>query len=265
VRRPRTKRTAVIVVAALALAAAGVAANVTPRSRADRAVQRHRAVSPHSFYFTRGVYSGWARFGRRGGGSWATDWPKSDLQFLTVLRRLTNIDAFPEEHGVALDDPGLVNYPFLYILEVGRMGLTSEEAAGLRRYALAGGFVMVDDFWGSAEWANFEEQMRLVFPEFPIVEIPLEHEIFRTFYDIDEVLQVPNVSNARWGRTSERDGYVPYVRGIFDDKGRLLMVINWNTDLGDAWEWAEQPDYPVKYSTYAFQVGVNTIIYAMSH
>jgi Domain of unknown function (DUF4159) len=272
VRRPRTKRAAAAAAVALVLASAGVGAAVRPRGtparveKDARAAMQTRAVGPHSFYFTRGIYSGWGRFGRRGGGgSWATDWPKSDITFLTVLHRLTNIDAFPEEHGVALDDPQLRRFPFLYILEVGRMGLSPEEAKGLREYMLHGGFVMVDDFWGSYEWANFEEQMRMVFPEYPIVELPTDHGIFTAFYDIDEVIQVPNINNAMSGRTWEQDGYVPHVRGIFDDHERLMMVINWNTDLGDAWEWAESPYYPVPYSTYAFKVGVNTIIYAMSH
>jgi hypothetical protein len=218
----------------------------------------------HSLFFTRGVYSGYSRFGR-GGGSWATDWPKSDCQFNVVIRRLTNIDLYPYEHAVTLDDPALRHYPFVYILEVGRMALTPAEVDNLRSYLLAGGFLMVDDFWGSYEWANFEEQMRIVFPEYPIVELPLDHAIFKSFYEVDEILQVPNVTNARYGRTWEQDGYVPHVRGIFDDDGRLMVAINWNTDLGDAWEWAEQPDYPVKYSTYAFEMGVNYLVYAMSH
>jgi len=268
VRRPRTNRAAataavVLMLASTSARSSGQGDRVTDRPGTERA--KLRAQRPHAFYFTRGIYSGWSRFGRRGGGSWATDWPKSDRTFLTVLQRLTNVDAFPEEHGVLLDDPELRRFPFLYILEVGRMGLTPGEAKGLRLYMLNGGFVMVDDFWGSYEWANFEEQMRAVLPEYPIEEIPLDHEIFRTFYQIDEIIQVPQIGNAMTGRTWEQDGYVPHVRGIFDDKRRLMMVINWNTDLGDAWEWAESPYYPVPYSTYAFKVGVNTVIYAMSH
>ena len=225
----------------------------------------HQHAAQYAFVFTRGAYSAWRGFGRRG-GSWATDWPKSDCQFNVVFRRLTNLHAYPAEHAITLDDPNLRRFPFLYMLEVGRMGLSPEEVKGLRDYAIAGGFVMIDDFWGSQEWANFEDQMRVVFPEYPIEEIPLDHALFNSFYKIDEVLQVPNINNGcgGWG-TSERDGYVPHVLGIFNERRRLMVVINWNTDLGDAWEWAEQACYPVKYSHYAFQVGVNTIIYAMSH
>jgi hypothetical protein len=221
----------------------------------------------HSFYFTRAAYSD-GRFGGRGrggGGSWATDYPKADQQFLVVLRRLTNLDALPYEHPVQLGDPELRRYPFIYTVEVGNMSLTDTEVAALRSYLLAGGFMVADDFWGDYEWANFEQQMRRVFPEYSIVEVPQDHAVLSAFYDVNEIIQVPNVGNARSGFSSEKGGIVPHCRGIFDENGRLMVVVNWNTDLGDAWEWAEQPDYPLKYSTYAYQMGVNFIVYAMSH
>ena len=231
------------------------------RARFERGAERTSA-----FYFTRGAYSsgrGWG--GRRRGNSWDTDFPKADCQFNVVIRRLTNIDLYPYEHAITFDNPDLRRFPFLYILEVGRMSLTQEEIDGLRSYLLAGGFLMVDDFWGSYEWANFEDQIRQVLPEYPIVEIPLDHPLFNSFYHVTEVLQVPAYGRTRWGQTWEQDGYVAHVRGIFNEDGRLLVAINWNTDLGDAWEWAERPDYPVRFSTYAFEMGVNYIIYAMSH
>jgi hypothetical protein len=218
---------------------------------------------PHAFYFTRGIYSDYR--GRWGRGAWATDYPKADLQFLTVLRRLTNLDAYDSENAVALDDPELRRFPFLYMLEVGYMALTPPEVQGLRSYLLAGGFVFIDDFWGSREWSSFEQQMRAVLPEYPIVDLPPEHPVFSSFYNIREIVQVPAIGNIRGGRTWERDGVEPKVRAIFDETGRLMMMINWNTDIGDAWEWAEQPDYPLKYSTFAYQIGANAIVYAMSH
>ena len=136
---------------------------------------------------------------------------------------------------------------------------------GLRDYLHAGGFLFIDDFWGTYEWENFEWEIHKVLPGSEIVELPADHPLFSTFYVIDEILQVPNVGNARRGITSEQDGYVPYVRAIFDDEDRLMVLINWNTDLGDAWEWAEDPFYPLTYSNYAYQMAVNAIIYAMSH
>ncbi|MDX1674968.1 MAG: DUF4159 domain-containing protein [Longimicrobiales bacterium] len=220
---------------------------------------------PHSFYFTRAAYTSGMSSGWRRGRAWSTDYPKADRQFLVVLRRVTNLDAPGRENAVRLDDPELRRYPFLYAVEVGHMELTDAEVEGLRDYLLAGGFLVVDDFWGSREWAAFERNIRKVLPGRPIVELPRDHPVFRAYYDIDEIVQVPAVSNIRWGRTWERDGYVPHVRGIFGEDGRLLVAINWNTDLGDAWEWADIPEYPLEYSTFAYQMGVNLIVYAMSH
>ena len=146
------------------------------------------------------------------------------------------------------------------------MSLSQPEVEGLRSYLLAGGFLVIDDFWGTQEWANFEYEIRQVLPGYEIVDLPIEHNIFTTFYEIDEIIQVPNVGNGvRGGPTWERDGFIPMVKGIHDDDGRLMVVINWNTDLGDAWEWADDPYYPLKYSLYAYEMGVNFIVYAMSH
>ena len=215
---------------------------------------------PHEFYFTRAIYSsgwGWSR--------WATDYPKADRQFMTVVNRLIDIDGSPYENAVRLDDPRIRDFPFLYALEVGDISLSQAEIEGLRNYLLAGGFLVIDDFWGSWEWAAFEQQIRQVFPEYPIVEVPIEHPVFNSVYRIDEVMQVPAIGNFWGGRTWERDGYEAHVRGIFDDKGRLMVLINWNTDLGDAWEWAERPEYPLRFSTFAVEMGINFIVYAMSH
>lgn len=222
-----------------------------------------RSEGVHSFYFTRANYGGGGGFR---GSRWSVDYPKADQQFLAVLRRLTGIDAYPRENVIRFDDPHLRRFPFIYAVEVGSMGLSSGEVDGLRDYLLAGGFLFVDDFWGSFEWQNFEREIRRVLPEYEIVDIPLDHEVFSTFYQIDEVIQVPNVDQGMMGGpTHERDGYVPRCLGIFDEKGRLMVVINWNTDLGDAWEWAEQARYPLEYSTYAYQMGANFIVYAMTH
>jgi len=220
-------------------------------------------ASGREFFFTRAIYSGG---GRRGyGGSWATDYPKADQQFLTIINRLVDLDAYERENAVRLDDPELRKFPFLYALEVGYMYMTEPEAQGLRSYLLAGGFLMIDDFWGAREWANFESEIKRVLPEYQIVEVPLDHPIFNTVYNIDAVVQVPNISRAQGGPTWQRDGVVPHLRGIFDEDGRLMVAINWNTDIGDAWEWAESPYYPLKYSTYAIEITVNLIVYAMSH
>lgn len=230
-------------------------------ARTDQAVPRDPV--PHSFYFTRAAYGSGSRGWRRS-RAWSTDYPKADRQFLVVLQRVTNLDASGWENAIRLDDPELRRYPFLYAVEVGYMDLAPAEVEGLRSYLLAGGFLVVDDFWGSQEWASFERNIRRVFPDRPIVELPPDHPVFATYYDIDEIMQVPSVNNAMRGRTWERDGYTPHVLGIFDDDGRLMVAINWNTDLGDAWEWADIPEYPLEYSTFAYEMGVNLIVYAMS-
>lgn len=221
------------------------------------------SLTRREFYFTRATYTD---LGSRFRGTWSTDYPKADLQFLIGLTRLTNIDAFESENAVPLDDPSLRQFPFLYAVEVGYMSLTESEVSGLRDYLEAGGFLVVDDFWGTLEWNNFERELRRVIPDAVIEELPLDHPLLSTFYDIGEILQVPNVQNGIQGvRTHERDGFVPALRGVYDEDGRLVIVINWNTDLGDAWEWAENPYYPLRFSNFAYQLGVNLILYAMTH
>ncbi len=229
-------------------------------SRAQEVVEGARPSRRPEFQFARAAYGSW-NF-----NNWATDYPKADRQFLIGVRRLTILDADDREHAVRLDDPELRRTPFLYAVEVGRMALNEDEVLGLRSYLEAGGFLLVDDFWGTEQWQNFEDEIRRVLPGRPIEEISLDHPVFSSFYGIRELLQVPSIRvSMSGGPTWERDGYVPHCRGISDDDGRLMVLINWNSDLGDAWEWAENPYYPLKYSTFAYQLGINAIVYAMSH
>jgi hypothetical protein len=235
-------------------------------------VQEPGSQSPlpevREFFFTRAAYTGYrGGWGWGGRPTWATDYPKADRQFMVVLKRLTNLDAFDYENAIRLDDPGLRRFPFLYALEVGYMDLTEPEVRGLRSYLEAGGFLVIDDFWGGREWDNFYYNIQRVLPGREIIDIPMDHPLFSVFYDIEEVRQTPAIGrgvngNPTWERP---DAQVPLVRGILDDDGRLMVVINFNTDLGDAWEHAENPFYPLEYSTYAYQVGVNTVVYGMSH
>ncbi len=240
-----------------------------PRTAAERLPPAARPLpgatdSQFEFTFVRAVYTGLGPWGYYKG--WNTDWPKADLQFMIGVERLTNIRTAAQPRTLLLTDPELFAYPFLYAVEVGHWDLTSDEAASLGEYLRRGGFLFCDDFWGSREWANFERNVRRVLPDSPIIELPGDHPLFHSYYDIERLVQTPNVGNALERRiTHEQDGYVPHCRGIVDDDGRLMVVINWNTDLGDAWEWADLPGYPAKYSTYAYQVGINAIVYAMSH
>ena len=249
------------------LTPAGVSARAAARggSRASAPQIRTEGI-PREFYFSRVAYRGYGRYYRR--GSWATDFPRADQIFLSFIDRLLpNLDAHEREFVVQLHEPDLRRFPFLYALEVGAMALSQPEITGLRGYLLAGGFLVIDDFWGIREWQNFESEIRRVLPEYEIVDLSIDHPIFTTFYEIDEILQVPNVGNGRSGRRTWecRVRCYPVVRGIHDENGRLMVIINFNTDLGDAWEWADDPYYPLKYSTYAYEMGVNFIVYAMSH
>ena len=227
----------------------------------------------HEFYFTRAIFSEGGRrsWGWGWGGGWDTDYPKADRQFMVVLKRLIDIDASDNENAISLADPVVRGFPFLYMLETGRMRLTDAEVQGLRDYVEAGGFLVVDDIWGPYELDVITRELSRVLPGRQMYELPKDHPLFNNVYDVAEVIQVPNRTNGRYHGlygtpTHEGPGSeIPHVFGIDDDRGELMVVINWNTDLGDAWEWAEDPYYPLKFSTYAFEMGVNMIVYGMSH
>lgn len=239
----------------------------------------------HQFYFARAMYSdngmrpGFGFFrGRSGdylgdaGPPWSIDYPRADRHMMMVATRLSNLDACLWGRPVSLADPALTRFPFLYSLEWGYIDLSEAEVEGLRGYLEAGGLLMIDDTWGTEELANLEHQLGRVLPGRPVMEIPRDHLLFHSHYAIeDEIPQVPNYRNGMevgmgypGARTFERDGYTPYIRGVFDDRGRLMVVIYANTDLGDALEWAEDPRYPLRFSTAASQLFLNTIIYAMT-
>jgi len=206
------------------------------------------------------------------GGSWTTDAPEAEYHLTQGIRRLTRINTIdPERAGgdVVLPvrplDDDLYDYPFLYAVEVGRWYLDDAEAARLRDYLLRGGFLMVDDFHGSVQWESFMESLRRVFPDREVVEIPDDHEVFHVVWDLDHKVQIPGIYALMTGRTYEQDGVEPHWRGVFDDKGRLMVAINFNMDLGDAWEHADTPEYPQPLTALAYRFGISYAIYAMSH
>jgi len=143
--------------------------------------------------------------------------------------------------------------------------LTDEEVARIREYLLRGGFLMLDDFHGTQEWGSFQRGMSKIFPDRPIVDVGPEDEIFHTLYDAQPGEQIPGVQFVYSGRTYERDGVQPEWRGIYDDEGRLMVMINHNMDLGDAWEHADLPEYPERYTAMAYRMGINYILYSMTH
>ena len=214
------------------------------------------------FTFVRLRYGG--QLTRR--SSWRVDWPASDRNFIFQLRKQTNINAAPREKIIDVGAAELFDYPFAYMLEVGSLRLSQNEAANLREYLLRGGFIFIDDFHGQREWRRFYTEFKKIFPKREPVDIPISHPIFRCFFKIDELIQIPGLRSFFSGRTYERfDGYPAYCRGVYDERGRLMMMINFNTDLGDAWEHAAEAFYPREYSDMALKMGINAVIYALTH
>lgn len=206
------------------------------------------------------------------GGGWDTDFRDSDLNFSLRLHQLTSLNVNPEPIVLELTDPKLFDYPFIYIIEPGRLTFYQPEVLALRRYLLNGGFLMVDDFWGEEEWDNFYYEMKRVFPDREPEEVPLSHEIFHCVYDLKEKPQVPSIHawGGRGGRTWEPrygDTSTPHYRAFKDDEGRIMAFICHNTDLGDGWEReAENPDYFEEMSVKrAYPLGINIVTYAMTH
>lgn len=163
------------------------------------------------------------------------------------------------------DNDEVFRHPWIYAVETGHWDLPEDQAAKLREYLARGGFLMTDDFHGTAEWEVFMASLREVFPSRPVVDIDDSDPIFHVLYDLDHRFQVPGIQFLRSGRTYEQDGFEPEWKAVYDDKNRVVVAICHNMDLGDAWEWADLPEYPERYASLAYRVGVNYIIYAMTH
>jgi hypothetical protein len=221
------------------------------------------------FHFARLVYanaveSRRGRWGGRGWGAWRTDYADAEFHVMQGIRRLTRVDAAEvdiEGSGgrlITLRDERIFDYPWLYAVEVGQWYLNESEAALLREYLDRGGFLMVDDFWGEVEWSIFTDSMLRVFPDRPIEELGEDHELLHVLYDLDQRTQIP-------GRGGQRPGTVPHWRGIFDEEGRLMVAINFNMDMGDAWEHADDAWYPEPMTALAYRFAVNYLIYSITH
>jgi hypothetical protein len=252
------------------LAAAGAVAVALGALAQEGSDARLDAGPTAEFHFARLVYTNspssrrgrWGRFG--GGGAWATDYADAEFHLMQGINRLTRVDgasvSYDGDGGrlIALSDDRIFDYPWLYAVEVGQWYLSDSEAAKLREYLDRGGFLMVDDFWGEYEWAVFAESIRRVFPDRAVVELGDDHELLHVLYDLDQRTQIP-------GRGGQRPGTVPHWRGIFDDNDRLMVAINFNMDMGDAWEHADDPWYPEPMTALAYRFAVNYLIYTMTH
>jgi len=201
---------------------------------------------------------------RQGLSLWTQDYPRADRHFSEAVKRLTRIHVRTAEQPVNLEDgDDVYDWPWIYAVQVGEWGLTAEQAKIMREYLLRGGFFMADDLHGTLEWQMFYERIKQVFPDRPIVEIPDNDPIFHTVYDLDDRYQIPGAEHL--DRGYKADGKGAHWRGIYDDKGRIMIAISVNSDVGDSWEWADSPEYPEKFSALGIRIGVNYIIYAMTH
>lgn len=198
--------------------------------------------------------------------SWYIDAPAAEQNLSRRVRTVTSIHV-NEPINLALDDPRLWQYPWLYLVEPGTLRLRDEEVPILREFLLRGGTLTFDDFHGPIEWANMEREMKRVFPDRPIVHLDRSHPIFSCFYQLDGFPQTPGLGSFLQGRTWEKGGFEGRLSAIEDDNGRAMVLINWNTDMGDGWEWSNAAEYPgyVRYTAQAYRMQINEIIYSLTH
>ena len=212
------------------------------------------------------------------GGSWRTDYPRADINFSVRLSELTKTRISRTTTGdptpllIRLRDEALFKCPLVILSAPGAAFFDDVDAAGLREYLLKGGMLWADDFWGSYQWDHWVVQLRKALPanQFTIVDLPLEHAIFRTQFEVQEIPQIPNIGFflRSGGGTSERgaDSAVPHMRAVMDDRGRIMVLMTHNTDIADAWEReGEDPSYFYTFSPRGYAVGINVALYAMTH
>ncbi len=200
-----------------------------------------------------------------GNSIWTQDYPRADRHFVQALRRLTRIHVRSVEEPINLDEGDAYDWPWLYAVQPGHWQLTDAQAKAMREYLLRGGFFMADDFWGPDDWDRFMEGMHRVFPDREAVELENDNAIFHMVYDLNERYQVASMGSVNAGRSWKCQNCPDKWRGIFDDRGRLLVAITFQSDVGDSWEWADEPNYPAHYAALGIRIGVNYVVYDMTH
>jgi hypothetical protein len=212
-------------------------------------------------FYGRGGSANWAE----GDSIWTQDYPRADRHFNEALRRLTRIHTKSVEQAINLDQNAAYDWPWLYAVQAGHWQLTDSQAKTLREYLMRGGFFMADDFWGPNEWDIFMDTMHKVLPGREPVELSNDDPIFHTVYDLDERYQVGSEGSAQRGVSYKCNDCPAKWLGIRDDNGRVMVAITFQSDIGDSWEWADAPYYPEKFSRLGIRIGVNYIVYAMTH
>ena len=197
---------------------------------------------------------------------WAIDAPAAEQNLSRRLQAVTAIQV-NDPIVLPLGDEQLWEYPWLYFVEPGNLRFTEAEIPIMREFLLRGGTATFDDFHGPIEWDIFEREMKRVFPDREIVDLELDHPIFSCFYKVEVYPQIPGLGSFFNGVTWEKGGYIPHLRAILDDEGRAMVLVNWNTDMGDGWEWSNAEEYPgyIKYTTEAYRMFINEIIYSLTH
>jgi Domain of unknown function (DUF4159) len=202
----------------------------------------------------------------RGFQRWAADYPKSDRQLVEGVIRLTRINTHVAEQVVDAASDDIYNWPWIFVEDPGAWVLSEAEAVRIRTYLLRGGFMFFDDTHGDYEWGNMMAGVRMIFPDRQVEDLEDSDEIFHTVYDLDDRFQIPG-TRFIWGyrRPYLADMKVPKWRAIRDDKGRVVIAICHNSDVGDAWEWADSPNYPESATSMAYRIAINYIVYGMTH
>ena len=212
---------------------------------------------------------GFRRFARNweeGRTNWTNDYPRADRHLLVAIRRLTRVDARSVEQPVNLNDgDDVFNWPFLYAARAGFMQLSDAQTAKLREFIDRGGFFIADDMWGDSEYAGIVETVGRLYPNRDIRELENADPAFHTVYDLDHRYQISGQWSLRSGIPYLNGGVVPHWKGVYDDRGRLVVAVWVNNDTGDSWEWADDPTYPERYSALGIRIMVNTVLYAMAH
>ncbi len=201
----------------------------------------------------------------RGRSLWTQDFPRADRHFALAVRRLTQISTKSVEQIVNLEEGDAYDWPWLYAVQVGEWGLTDDLGQLLREYCERGGFFMADDLHASAEWYEFESRMKKAFPGRAIEELPDNDPIFNTVYNIHDKIQIVGWEHMRDGHKGDETGIGGHWRGIRDDKGRVMVAVCYNSDTGDAWEYADDARYPQPMADQSIRLGINYIVYAMTH
>jgi hypothetical protein len=200
------------------------------------------------------------------GEPWYIDAPAAEQN---LSRRVKTATAIQVEDPIVLtlDDPRLFTYPWIYFVEPGNLKMLDSDVSTLREFLLRGGTAMFDDFHGPVDWEVLAKELKRVFPDREIVEVPKDHPVFSCFYKIDAYPQVAGLGSFLAGRSWEKGGFIPHLRTILDDTGRPMVFINWNTDMGDGWEWSNAQEYPgyIKYTAMAYRMGINEIVYSLTH